>query len=320
MNEVLIKQSQIDHLSLVIKKIPNNNFKSSLRVSQQKHNGLPPRNIKEMSATSIYLKEIFRPTLLTALEEKNYALLNLKGDQAARTILIERNVRFVVKIAHLYTNRGLSFLDLVQEGNIGLIQAVDKFNPEMGNRLSTYAMYWIKQAIDLAIMNQGNTIRIPTPVLKEIRRYQKARNEFIRNLSYTPSLKETADYMGLTLEKIEKVVFTMQRISSYSTEGTSNIDIEAVSDHKRLEPSIQIQKSIMQVNVNQCVLKLPQKYQYVICRRFGLCGYDIETLEQIAADLHFSIEHIRQVQCVAISKLKLIFKNNNLTSQALLDY
>ena len=135
-----------------------------------------------MSATSIYLKEIFRPTLLTALEEKNYALLNLKGDQAARTILIERNVRFVVKIAHLYTNRGLSFLDLVQEGNIGLIQAVDKFNPEMGNRLTTYAMYWIKQAIDLAIMNQGNTIRIPTPVLKEIRRYQKARNEFIRNL------------------------------------------------------------------------------------------------------------------------------------------
>ena len=320
MNEVLIKQSQIDHLSLVIKKIPHNNFKSSLRGSQLKHSGLPPRNIKEMSATSIYLKEIFRPTLLTALEEKNYALLNLKGDQAARTILIERNVRFVVKIAHLYTNRGLSFLDLVQEGNIGLIQAVDKFNPEMGNRLSTYAMYWIKQAIDLAIMNQGNTIRIPTPVLKEIRRYQKARNEFIRNLSYTPSLKETADYMGLTLEKIEKVVFTMQRISSYSTEGTSNIDIEAVSDHKRLEPSIQIQKSIMQINVNQCVLKLPQKYQYVICRRFGLCGYDIETLEQIATDLHFSIEHIRQIQCVAISKLKLIFKNNNLTSQALLDY
>ena len=321
MNEALIKPLNNDYTSSIIKEEhPINTYKSSLMVSQKKPLRLPSRNVKESSATYLYLKEIVRTTLLTALEEKNYATLNLMGDQTARAILIKSNVRFVVKVASLYRNRGLSFLDLVQEGNIGLIKAIDKFNPELGNRLTTYAMYWIRQSIDLAIMNQGNTIRVPTHILKEIKQHQKAKCKLIKTLSYVPTFKETATYLGITQEKVKKLALMTQRISTDNTERAYNLNIEDISDTEKLEPPMLEQRRMMQEHVTQCVLKLPPKYKNVICRRFGLCGYDVETLDQIATDLHFSIEHVRQVQCVAISKLKLIFKNNNLNYQALLDY
>ena len=320
MNEILIKPLHNDYSSLNSKEHPINVYEPSLIVSQKKLFHIPLRNVKESSATYLYLKEIVRTTLLTALEEKNYAILNLKGDQTARAILIKSNVRFVVKVAGLYRNRGLSFLDLIQEGNIGLIKAIDKFNPELGNRLTTYAMYWIRQSIDLAIMNQGNTIRIPTHILKELKQHQKAKCKLIKNLSYVPTFKETAAYLGITQEKVKKLALMTERISTDNTQKIYNLNIEDISDAERLQPPMLEQRRMMQEHVTQCVLKLPKKYKNVICRRFGLCGYDVETLDQIATDLHFSIEHVRQLQCVALSKLKLIFKNNNLNYQALLDY
>ena len=320
MNKTLIKPLHKNYSSLFIKEHPINTYKSSLKVSQKKLIRPPPRNVEGSSTTSLYLKEIVRTTLLTAVEEKNYAILNLKGDQTARAILIKSNVRFVVKVASFYRNRGLSFLDLIQEGNIGLIKAIDKFNPELGNRLTTYAMYWIKQSIDLAIMNQGNTIRIPTHILKEIKQHKKAKCKLIKTLSYVPTFKETETYLGIRQEKVKKFALMTQLISTDNTERVYNLNIEDISDTEESEPPRLEQRRMMQEHVMQCVLKLPQKYKNVICRRFGLCGYDVETLDQIATDLNFSIEHVRQVQCVAISKLKLIFKNNNLNYQALLDY
>ena len=273
----------------------------------------------EISATNIYLNEIYRTELLSAEEEKKYADLNINGDINARNILIQSNFRFVVKIAYLYVNRGLSFLDLVQEGNLGLMQAVDRFNPELGTRLTTYAMYWIKQSIDRAIMNQSNNVRLPIHILKELKQYKKANRELTKNLDHKPSHQETADFMGLSLDKIEQIILIERQADTLNLQDTDYLDIEQVSDSKHYEPSIHLQENGMRQNIINSVLQLPEKHREIICRRYGVCGYDEQTLDQIAIDFKLTKERIRQLQVIAIDKLKSILEKNNLTLESLLD-
>ena len=274
----------------------------------------------EISTTNIYLNEINRTELLTAEEENKYALLNTKGDKTARDILIKCNFRFVVKIAYLYVNRGLSFLDLVQEGNLGLMQAVDRFDPERGNRLTTYAMYWIKESIDRAIMNQSNIVPLPIHIFKEVKQYKKANRELTKILAHQPSHKEIADFMGLSLEKIEQIIlFELQANLSYMNDS-DELDINKISDSEHYEPSISMQENNTRLDIINSVLELSDKHREVICRRFGICGYEEQTLDQIATDFDLTKERIRQLQVVAIDKLKSILEKNNLTIESLLDY
>ncbi len=274
----------------------------------------------EISTTNIYINEIHQTELLTAEAEKNYAELNINGDKKAREILIKSNFRFVVKIAYLYVNRGLSFLDLVQEGNLGLMQAVDRFNPDMGTRLTTYAMYWIKQSIDRAIMNQSNNVRFPIHILKELKQYKKAHKELTKNLAHKPSHQETANFMGLSLDKIEQIIFIELQTGPFNQQDCDYLDVEQVSDSVHYEPSTHLEENDMRQDIINSVLELPEKHREIICRRFGVCGYEEQTLDQIATDFKLTKERIRQLQLIAIDKLKSILEKNNLTFESLLGY
>jgi len=180
-----------------------NEFNEALRNGQQwKGNA----RSKTYDATQMYLSEIGFSPLLTAEEEVKFARLALKGDVASRKRMIESNLRLVVKIARRYINRGLPLLDLIEEGNLGLIRAVEKFDPERGFRFSTYATWWIRQTIERAIMNQTRTIRLPIHVVKELNIYLKAARELTQSLDHEPTAEEIADLLDRPIEDVKKML------------------------------------------------------------------------------------------------------------------
>jgi RNA polymerase nonessential primary-like sigma factor len=167
----------------------------------------------EFDATRTYLNELGRSKLLTADQEKIYGARVLQGDQAARKVMIESNLRLVVKISYRYLNKGLPLLDLIEEGNLGLIRAVEKFDPERGFRFSTYATWWIRQSIERAIMDQTRTIRLPIHIVKEMNTYLKAQRHLAQTLGQEPSAQDIADYMDKPLDKVEKMLKLNRHLS-----------------------------------------------------------------------------------------------------------
>ena len=320
MNNALFKYQRNNYVTIKPSTYITNNLLEKKTPIQKKSKCSLTLCKSEISTTNIYLNEIYRTELLTADEEQKYALLNTKGDQAARDILIKCNFRFVVKIAYLYVNRGVSFLDLIQEGNLGLMQAVDKFDPEKGNRLTTYAIYWIREAIDRAIMNQSNTVRIPIHIFKEVKQYKKANLELTRILTHQPSHQETADYMGLSLDKIEQIIVFEVQSNPVYMENSDHEDVNQISDSVQYEPSMNLHENNMRQDIINSVFELPEKLQEVICRRFGMCGYEEQTLDEIATEFNLTKERIRQLQVIAIDKLKSILEKHNLTLESLIDY
>ncbi|SPX62736.1 stationary phase specific sigma factor RpoS [Legionella feeleii] len=172
---------------------------------------------KVMDATQIYLGEIGFSPLLSAEEEVHYAKLALKGDAAARKKMIESNLRLVVKIARRYLNRGLPLLDLIEEGNLGLMKSVEKFDPDRGFRFSTYATWWIRQTIERAIMNQTRTIRLPIHVVKELNIYLRAARQLTQKLDHEPSAEEIAEMVDKPLEDVEKLLGLNDKVASVDT-------------------------------------------------------------------------------------------------------
>src|SRR5690554_3091140 len=169
---------------------------------------------KKMDATQLYLSEIGYSPLLSAEEEVHFSRLALKGDAKARARMIESNLRLVVKIARRYTNRGLALLDLVEEGNLGLIRAVEKFDPERGFRFSTYATWWIRQTIERAIMNQTRTIRLPIHVVKELNTYLRAARELAQTLDHEPTAEDIAEKLDVSVDDVSRMLRLNERISS----------------------------------------------------------------------------------------------------------
>src|SRR5690554_5956790 len=169
---------------------------------------------RKLDATQMYLSEIGFSPLLSAEEEVYFARKALKGDEAARKRMIESNLRLVVKIARRYNNRGLALLDLIEEGNLGLIRAVEKFDPERGFRFSTYATWWIRQTIERAIMNQTRTIRLPIHVVKELNIYLRAARELTQKLDHEATAEEIADYLDKPVENVRKMLKLNERVSS----------------------------------------------------------------------------------------------------------
>ena len=273
----------------------------------------------EFDATRSYLNDLSRSKLLTADEEKIYGARALKGDQVARKIMIESNLRLVAKISYRYLNKGLPLLDLIEEGNLGLIRAVEKFDPSKGFRFSTYATWWIRQTIERGIMDQTRTIRLPIHIVKEMNTYLKAQRHLAQTLDHDPSAQDIADFMDKPLEKVERMLKLNERVTSLDVPGardSENTLIESIPDEHCQDHEDQIQADAMKQNLYKCMHELPDKQREVICRRYGICGYEEETLDQVAQELLVTRERVRQIQIEGLKKLKEILNTNGFSFEA----
>lgn len=275
---------------------------------------------KSIDATRVYLNELSRSQLLTADQEKIYGTRALLGDEAARNIMIESNLRLVVKISRRYLNRGLPLLDLIEEGNLGLMRAVEKFDPERGFRFSTYATWWIRQTIERAIMNQTRTIRLPIHIVKEMNTYLKAQRYLAQLLDHEPSAEDIAEHLAIPVNKVEKMLKLNERVTSIDMPGGKDFDkplVESISDGESLSPAEKIQEEGIKHNIAKWVFQLSEKQREVICRRYGLCGYEGSTLEQVAQELGVTRERVRQIQMDALKRMKEILEFNGYSFEAI---
>ncbi len=275
---------------------------------------------KSIDATRVYLNELSRSQLLTADQEKLYGSKALLGDEAARKIMIESNLRLVVKISRRYLNRGLPLLDLIEEGNLGLIRAVEKFDPERGFRFSTYATWWIRQTIERAIMNQTRTIRLPIHIVKEMNTYLKAQRHLAQLLDHEPNAEDIAAHLNIPVNKVEKMLKLNERVTSIDIANGKDFDkplVESISDSCSLSPAEKIQEDGIKHNIAKWVFQLPEKQREVICRRYGLCGYEDSTLEQVAQELGVTRERVRQIQIDGLKRMKEILESNGYSFDAI---
>lgn len=278
-------------------------------------------NAKNLDATQLYLNEIGFSPLLSAEEEVYFSRLALKGDEAARQRMIESNLRLVVKIARRYINRGLTLLDLIEEGNLGLIRAVEKFDPERGFRFSTYATWWIRQTIERAIMNQTRTIRLPIHVVKELNVYLRAARELAQKLDHEPSPEEIAELVDKPVENVERMLGLNERVSSVDTPMGKDSDkslLDTIPDTISSDPATLLQNSNISGNLDRWLDALPEKHAEVLSRRFGLRGYEMSTLEEVGREIGLTRERVRQIQVEALRKLRDIVEKNGLSGEDLL--
>ncbi len=274
----------------------------------------------DFDATRFYLNDLGRSRLLTAEEEQHYGKRVQKGDSEARRIMIESNLRLVVKISRRHLNRGLPILDLIEEGNLGLIRAVEKFDPSRGFRFSTYATWWIRQTIERAIMNQTRTIRLPIHIIKEMNVYLKAQRHLAQKLNHDPSPEEIASHLDKPVRTVEKMLKLNERVSSIDVPMNKDIDkplLENLTDHDGHTPTETLQNQHVHQRVGDWVNQLAEKQKEVICRRYGLCGYEAATLEQVATELGVTRERVRQIQMDGLKRLKEILEFGGYTFEAI---
>lgn len=265
----------------------------------------------QFDATRLYLNEIGVSKLLTPEEEVHFARLAQQGEAAARRRMIESNLRLVVKIARRYLNRGLPLLDLVEEGNLGLIRAVEKFDPERGFRFSTYATWWIRQTIERAIMNQTRTIRLPIHVVKEINTYLRASRELTQQLDHEPTPEEIAGMIGKPLEDVERMLGLNERIGSVDAPFGKDSDkplLDSLADDGADDPTSTVQNDDVRAHIDEWLEQLNEKQREVVERRFGLHGYESSTLEEVAQELGVTRERVRQIQIDALRRLRRILE------------
>lgn len=270
--------------------------------------------------TQLYLREIGAKPLLTASEEIYFARRARKGDLASRNRMIESNLRLVVKIARRYLNRGLSLLDLIEEGNLGLIRAVEKFDPERGFRFSTYATWWIRQNIERGLMNQVRTVRLPVHVVKELNVCLRARRELLQQYAREPSPEEVAQCAGKPVSAVKRLLALDEKLSSLDDLGFSESSVlegEPTAEHTVSEPAELIQDEQVNVAVHQWLSELPAKYQEVVVRRFGLNGHEVDTLENVGLEIGLTRERVRQIQVEALKQLRAIMGRDGVSRDAL---
>ena len=270
-----------------------------------------------IDATSLYLKEIGLAPLLTAKEEVYHSRKFHKGCESSRHVMIKSNLRLVVKISRRYVNRGLELLDLIEEGNLGLMRAVEKFDPELGYRFSTYATCWIRQTIERGLMNQTRTIRLPVHVSKELNVYLRVSRKLAQTLNHTPTPDEIAYALGKPVEDVLRLLRLSGRISSMDTIGADDDKslAETISDDMACNPEIKVEGENLTSVLNSWLEKLLDKQREVVARRFGLLNHEEATLEQVGREIGLTREPVRQIQVEALRMLRDILRNQGLTSE-----
>jgi RNA polymerase nonessential primary-like sigma factor len=266
---------------------------------------------KQFDPTQMYLNEIGFTDLLTAKEEITLSKAAHKGNDAARTRMIESNLRLVVKIARRYIGRGLAFLDLIEEGNLGLMHAVEKYDPNRGFRFSTYATWWIRQTIERAIMNQSRTIRLPIHVVKELNTYLRAARQLTQTLDHEPSSEEIAELVDKPIEEIQRMLELNKDVTSIDVPLSSETDkplVEIIADETNQDPAYLLQDADLLDQIDKWMSHLTDKQQEVLSRRYGLRGFDRETLEEVGKAIGLTRERVRQIQFEALRELREILK------------
>ena len=294
--------------------------KKTERVSTQ--NSHPVFNEAHFDATRMYLNEIGFSPLLTAEEEVLYSRRAQKGDAAGRSKMIECNLRLVVKIARRYMNRGLALLDLIEEGNLGLIRAVEKFDPERGFRFSTYATWWIRQTIERAIMNQTRTIRLPIHVVKELNSCLQAARKLAQSLDHEPSAEEIATILHKPIKDVERMLKLNERVTSVDvpiSKDSERTVIDGIPDEHNIDPSDLLQDESIISHLDTWVSQLTDKQCEVVERRFGLHGYKISTLEEVGNEIGVTRERVRQIQIDALKRLRRILEEEGFSSENIFD-
>ncbi|OGT52078.1 MAG: RNA polymerase sigma factor RpoS [Gammaproteobacteria bacterium RIFCSPHIGHO2_12_FULL_42_13] len=272
--------------------------------------------------TTLYLHELGYKPLLTAKEELQVARAVKKGDLKARTKMIESNLRLVVKIARHYCHRGLAFLDLIEEGNLGLMTAVEKFDPERGFRFSTYATWWIRQTIERAIMNQSRTVRLPIHVIKELNTYLRAGKALTKKLDHQATPEEIAEMIDRPVEDIRAALLLAPDSVSIDTplmqDGKKTL-VDVIADDQNTDPSELIQREDLQMHIDHWLNQLNEREHAVIVRRFGLQGYDRGTLEEVGAAIGLTRERVRQLQIDGLHKLRHMLENAGMSREDSVD-
>ena len=269
-------------------------------------------NVDQFADDSVrlYLREIGKIPLLSNEEEVDLAYRIVKGEKKAKDKMVEANMRLVVSIAKRYSGRGLDFLDLIQEGNTGLLRAVEKFDPDKGFKFSTYATWWIRQAITRAIADQARTIRIPVHMVETINKVLRATRKLTNELNREPSVEEIAKEMGMEPEKVDYVMKIKQDIASLdATVGRDGDDEDSVlgdfiEDEGRVSPEDAAAAQMLKEQIAEILSSLSEREQKVVKLRFGIGGGRPHTLEEVGAEFSVTRERIRQIEAKALSKLR----------------
>lgn len=259
------------------------------------------------NSLKIYLREISKTELITPQEEIDLAEKIKQGDKNARSHMIKANLRLVVKIAQDYSNYGLPLSDLISEGNIGLMKAVERFDPEKGGKLSTYASWWIKQSIKRALANQSKTIRLPVHMVDKISKMRRISNMLAEELGREPSDSELSEVLGIPRKKLAMLKQAAQRPASLDApvhEGETSEYGETIGDDSAVDPALALESKNMHTQLDGLLDILDDREQRIIDARFGLDGQKPKTLEEVGLEFGVTRERIRQLQNVALAKMR----------------